>query len=244
MDDIKEIFRKRIHGELKIFYKCKCECGEIFNIRKVSYLRSKEKSKTPLVCEKCRVKNRKHQWTSYESLKDEENTKNKIKFLKKLYYAMSVRSCEKGFGKLPYEKEAFIERYLKHHDFIVLWDEYNRQDKPKELAPSIDRINPRLGYFFENMNFVSWEENKTKGYSELRMMRGVPIEVYELGNNEMLMKFDSIQDAAEYTNLPQSNIVKNLNGDREYVDNFYFKRRKVEDKKIDIYSLVREVLGR
>lgn len=244
LDDNKEIFRKRINGELKIFYRCKCNCGNYFEIRKTSYLRNKLKSKSTLVCESCRVKKQKHKWENYKSLQDDLNTKNKSDFLKNLYYAMDSRSCEKGFGRLPFTKEKFVSEYINHYDFVVLWDKYIEEDKPKELAPSVDRINPRLGYFFENMKFISWKENKEKGYKELKMMKGVPIEVYELETDELLMKFNSIQDAADYTNLPQSNIIKNLNGERNYVDKFYFKRAVPNNKKLDIYSLVKEVIGR
>ena len=48
---------------------------------------------------------------------------------------------------------------LNHPNFINLWNAYVVSGYMKELAPSVDRLNNKQGYSFNNIQLVTWEQN-------------------------------------------------------------------------------------
>ncbi|WP_133173949.1 NUMOD1 domain-containing DNA-binding protein [Staphylococcus agnetis] len=162
--------------------------------------------------------------------------------LTQVYYGMKIRNKNKGFGKLPFTLTNFVEKYINSYEFVVLYEAYKKNNYEKVLAPSIDRINPKLGYFFENMQFITWNENKLKGEKERKIISSKPVNMYDYETGELIMKFSSAFEAAKYTGFHQGNIVKNLKGRRNKVGGCKFKY--VEREESDIYLKIKELLNK
>lgn len=79
-------------------------------------------------------------------------------------YANIKRRCHglqnKFYKGLPYpSKKSFYEWANSSEQFHVLFDAYEKSGFKTRLAPSVDRINPALGYLFENIRWVTLSEN-------------------------------------------------------------------------------------
>lgn len=96
--------------------------------------------------------------------------KTKRGFLMRLYRNMESRVS--GVQKQKYHlysNKSILNRELFYewaesnktfHDLFRSWEESGYQRK---LTPSVDRIDSSLGYFVENMEFVTHSENSRRG---------------------------------------------------------------------------------
>jgi hypothetical protein len=239
-----KVVKKRANGKRVICYNCICDCGNEF-LYPMQYLRSGQRKDCG--CENPIVHLNISSGLDYDS-KDYYNKYSKRYrktpegYLKKLYHAMRDRNRKKGFGDLPFTLKDFVNKYSKHYDFIGLFENYKSNDFNKLYAPSIDRINPNLGYFYENMQFISWKDNKEKGRSEIKLTKCVPIDMYDFKTGEFLMSFGSVRDAAFYTKLQQGNITRNLKGQRNKVGSYNFKYAIKQES--DIYLKIKSLLNK
>ncbi|PTE36166.1 hypothetical protein BUZ00_05960, partial [Staphylococcus gallinarum] len=144
------------------------------------------------------------------------------------------------FGELPFTLKDFVDKYSKHYDFVRLFENYKNNNFDKLYAPSVDRINPKLGYFYENMQFISWKENKDKGFIERKLTKSIPVNMFDYKTGEFLMTFSSAHEASRYIGAQQSNIVKNLKGIRNRVKNYNFEY--ADEQESDIYLKIKSVL--
>jgi len=62
-----------------------------------------------------------------------------------------------GLNILP--KNEFYKIALSDKNFLKLFKRYKKSNWKQGLAPSVDRINPDLGYTRENIRFVTHSEN-------------------------------------------------------------------------------------
>lgn len=240
---IKRVVKIRPDGKNMTCYECVCDCGNkvLFPMK---YLR--EGKRKDCGC----IRRIAHLDIADKLVKDDkfhakyrrEYTKTEFGFLNKLYFAMASRNREKGFGELPFSIHEFTKKYINHYSFVHLFEDYKNSGFDRNLAPSIDRINPNLGYFYENMQFVTTQENTEKATKEFKLVKSRPISMYDYKTKELIMKFDCVKDAVEYTGLHQGNISKVLNGDRNKAGNYYFKYD--EKKESDVLVKIKELLGK
>lgn len=66
-------------------------------------------------------------------------------------------------GKGLLDKEVFYNWALNNSQFHLLFDEYQKQNYNRKLAPSVDRIDSSKGYELENMEFITHSENSSRG---------------------------------------------------------------------------------
>lgn len=236
------VVKKRDNGRKIICYNCVCDCGNEF-LYPMQYLRNGQRRDCG--CEKPIV----HLGISEDLNYKNENYYKKYKkryrrtskgYLRNLYHGMNERNRNKGFGDLPFSLDDFVNKYIKHYDFVMLFEIYMNSDFDKNYAPSIDRINPNLGYFYENMQFITWKDNKEKGYKEGSRMRSRSVNMFDYKTGELLMTFNSANEASHHMNLQQSNIVKNLKGIRNKVKNYNFEY--ADEQESDIYLKIKSVL--
>lgn len=89
--------------------------------------------------------------------------KGEIKnWLTKTYGRMKRDNKEKFFMDLPFTKEEFLKWALSQN-LLKLLGNYKVHDFDKNLNPSVDRIDDYKGYFFDNMQLITWKENNEKG---------------------------------------------------------------------------------
>jgi hypothetical protein len=66
-------------------------------------------------------------------------------------------------GKELLSKDEFYEWAKSNDTFLVLFDEYKKNEYDRRLAPSVDRIDSSKGYEISNMEFVTHSENSRRG---------------------------------------------------------------------------------
>lgn len=96
--------------------------------------------------------------------------KTKKGFLMRLYRNMQSRvtGVQKAKFHLYKDKELlsreeFYNWAINNENFHILFNDYEQNNYERKLAPSVDRINSSLGYFLDNMEFVTMSENSRRG---------------------------------------------------------------------------------
>lgn len=96
--------------------------------------------------------------------------KTKRGFLMRLYRNMKSRisGIQKAKfhlyeGKELLSKEEFYAWAYFDKQFHKLFEEYEKSGYEQRLAPSVDRINPDIGYTLDNMEFITHSENSRRG---------------------------------------------------------------------------------
>jgi len=56
-------------------------------------------------------------------------------------------------------REEFYKWALNSAEFFQLFDEYKKADFDRKLAPTVDRIDPKVGYVISNMRWLTHSEN-------------------------------------------------------------------------------------
>lgn len=88
-------------------------------------------------------------------------------WLTKTYGRMKRDNKIKFNTDLPFSKLQFSEWILSKNIFELLND-YRNNDFDKNFNPSINRLDDYKGYFFENMELITWKENNEKGRNSLK----------------------------------------------------------------------------
>jgi len=142
--------------------------------------------------------------------------------LTNLYQKLRIRNKEKGYGELPFSLEEFKDWSIKDDNFHRLFKIWCFDDYSKESKPSVDRINPIIGYKFDNMQWLSWNENYYKGIAEVACKKEKPILMYK--GKDVVGKFRSLKDAQYFLSMSSNgNISANLKGHRKTVKGYNFE---------------------
>lgn len=67
------------------------------------------------------------------------------------------------FGKELIEKEKFYNWSLNNNEFHYLFKQWQESDYQRRLTPSVDRIDSRKGYSLDNMEWVPFYINCSRG---------------------------------------------------------------------------------
>jgi len=136
--------------------------------------------------------------------------KTKDGIITSIYGHQVYRSVKKSiFYKPTYSKKEFSEWVLSQDKFHTLYEEWINSNYATELKPSVDRIDDYVGYVFDNLQILTWEENNKKGLSDrqkkINTKTSKPVVQYDLNNN-VVRKYSSMTEASIYTNVPQGAI--------------------------------------
>lgn len=133
--------------------------------------------------------------------------KNVIKYQKSpkgvlniIYRNQLLKQKRKGI-KVNYSYEEFKDRYLTDEKYLSIYNNWLNNDCLKELKPSFDRIDRNKGYYFENLQIMTWGENNSKGRKE----NYKKVNQYDLSGN-YIKTFNSIVEASKEVNVYKSNI--------------------------------------
>lgn len=121
-----------------------------------------------------------------------------------------VKFSSDDFYKWCYDQELF-------HDLFNNW---HLNGYPKDLKPSVDRVDCLQAYVFTNMQLVTFIYNRRKGEKEKLILWGKPIKMI-CPNGEMI-DFTSTKECSEKTGLKRSNISAVLTGTRKHHKGFRF----------------------
>lgn len=104
--------------------------------------------------------------------------------------------------------------------FDRLFVEWEKSGYDTQFKPSIDRISNKKGYEKNNIQWLTWSENRFKQSMERRSRKG---KVNQIMGNKIIKTYKSQRDAVIKTGLSQSNISSCLNGKRIYCGGYRWK---------------------
>jgi len=110
-----------------------------------------------------------------------------------------------------YSKEEFKTWITSKKEFIKLFNNWKHSGYKTELKPSVDRMNPNIGYEFTNMELMTWEDNKHKGYSDIKNgidKRVIKSVVQYDANMKIINTFHSVSEASRITGVGTGHISK------------------------------------
>ena len=86
----------------------------------------------------------------YRNMKSRVNGVQKLKF--HLYYGLELL-----------DKELFYSWSKESKTFNNLFENWIKNNYERKMCPSVDRVNPLLGYTLDNMEWVTMSENSRRG---------------------------------------------------------------------------------
>lgn len=143
--------------------------------------------------------------------------------LTNLYHKMKERNIKKGFGKLPFSLTEFHKLYIESDIYLLIFNNWAENGYAFYKRPSIDRKNPNMGYELNNIQMMTWEENRRKGDKE-NSRHTTSVVMCDFDGN-IIKEFESIKLAVEATGLSQGNIIMCCQGKRRHTGGYVFKYR-------------------
>lgn len=123
-----------------------------------------------------------------------------------LYSSQLYHSRKRKHPKPEYTRQQFYNWLDTQPKFDRLYDEWVTSGFQRDLAPSVDRIRNNDYYKLDNLQIVTWKENRLKGYMESRLKRkSQPVLQYDLQGN-FIKEWYSSSLAAKYTNILKQSI--------------------------------------
>ena len=74
-------------------------------------------------------------------------------------------------GKTLLSREDFYKFANESKEFSQLYNAWKKAGYPRKLTPSVDRINSKIGYVLDNMEWVTHSENSRRGSLAARQIR-------------------------------------------------------------------------
>ena len=127
-------------------------------------------------------------------------------------------SKQKSRHAVEYNLTELHDKFMFDDKFDRIYKEWKNKGYKKELKPTIDRINCRLGYTLSNIHALTWEENRYKQRIELKFLRARPIVAAVDGEEKY--RFKSVSQSVKETGIHQGNISSCLTGKRKKAGGF------------------------
>lgn len=97
-------------------------------------------------------------------------------------------------------KEEFYNWIKSNTKFLELFEKYKQSNFDRKLAPTVDRIDSKIGYVLSNMQILTHSENSAKG-AKNRNNRSVK----QFGiDSSYINTYKSVTDALLKNNLPKN----------------------------------------
>lgn len=82
---------------------------------------------------------------------------------KKMYNTQVINSTSRGHAPPAYSLTELCHWLVDQPRFACLYADWERAGWPKAKAPSIDRLDDSKGYALNNLQLLTWAENRAKG---------------------------------------------------------------------------------
>lgn len=128
---------------------------------------------------------------------------------------MSERTRRKGLVKLTFSLEQFREWFEREQvGGRQVYNEWVMSSWKKEKRPSVDRVDPRCHYTFDNMQVITAQENRIKGDKEKELLWGNRIKQMTL-DGKLIAIYPSMKAAIKITGVNQGLLSMACNGQRK-----------------------------
>jgi len=179
-------------GEMK---KCS-KCGELKDLSEFGN-NTRMKDGLQYVCKNCKKG------------EDERYRHSKKGVLSQIYGAQKERAKINKYIELKYTKKELGSWLFSHPIFNELFANWKASNFNKSLAISIDRINDYKGYSFDNIQLMTWDENRIKYYSDAKNGINNKMARAVIGTHRItgkVIEFYSCIEAERQTNINNSRI--------------------------------------
>jgi len=126
----------------------------------------------------------------------------------------SIYRGQKNRRRVQYTQEELRYWMLNQNLFHKLHNEWKLSGYDKNLTPSVDRINPLGVYSFDNIQLMTWIENKNKGYSDRKegidTRTGMSVSCYDIHTGVKIATYPSIMIASRELDIKRCNIRNSL----------------------------------
>ena len=139
----------------------------------------------------------------------ESNARRKFtfKYISNLIYQKQVQSSVKrGHNPPAYTLEEMRSWMLKQDNLSSLM-EVHKETGDSLMVPSINRLNDEVGYTFDNIELITWKENR-----EIQPAKQLKPVIQMTLEGDFIKEWDSIREAARVTGIDRSTIGKVCKG--------------------------------
>lgn len=144
--------------------------------------------------------------------------------LTNMYHKQVERSKKRGKPLSGYSLDEFHQIFLHNPVFLGLYEQWINNGCQYYDKPSIDRKNPDGWYTKDNIQVMSWRENRVKGDKENSERRTTAVVMRDL-QGDTLREFESVKNAVEATGICLGLIVACCQGKRNHTRGLRFSYR-------------------
>jgi len=148
---------------------------------------------------------------------------------------MKERSNLKCIQAPDYSLKEFHEMFLNNSSFLGIFKAWESRGYRCCDKPSIDRKNPDMGYTRDNIQIMTWGDNRRKGDAENSNRITTAIEMLDSCGNK-IREFESVKEAVRETGLNQGLIVMVCQGKRNHTGGYVFRYRGDRFRKRTIHE--------
>jgi hypothetical protein len=140
----------------------------------------------------------------------------------------NLYSKQKNRKEVKYSLKELHGKFLQDKRFDRLFNEWVLSNYSKNKVPTVDRINCKKGYTLENIQCLTWEENRYKQRMETNIFRAKKIISIK---NDIIVEYNSVSDAVRKTGLMQGNISSCLTNKRKTCGGYEWKYKNIHQNK-------------
>jgi len=154
--------------------------------------------------------------------------------IKVIYHDQKRRSCLMGYSLPTYNRLELQDWCFSQSLFYELYNRWVKSGYQKDLKPSIDRIDDYKSYSFNNIQLMTWRENREKGYRDRK--NGVnnktnkAVLQFDLEGN-FIKEYHSLSQAARENKISRSSIIGNCCGKYNFAKGFIWKYKDYRHEK-------------
>jgi hypothetical protein len=146
--------------------------------------------------------------------------------LSTIYYQQVSSSKHRCHERPNYSREEFMMWAHENESFEHMYMDWVNSGYKTKLRPSADRLNNSKGYSLDNIQLVTWGENKKLAYKMIRegiikhrqkRVQGTDIDT------DIPTEYSSVSEAYRQTGVHQSNISRCCSGELKRAGNYTWK---------------------
>lgn len=143
-----------------------------------------------------------------------------------LYTRHTLGAVKRNIEPATYTKLQLGFWLLSQRKFLRIMESWKASGFDRTMAPSVDRLDDYKGYTLDNIQLMTWGENKAKGHTDCFMgvnnKRSSAVLMCGEGNT-IINSFKSIQAAARATGLQATKICACCKGRKKTTGGYIWK---------------------